>query len=160
MLKLKLQYFGHLMGRANYLEKILVLGKTEGRRRRGRQRKEMVGWHHWLNGHESEQTQEDGDGQGSLACCSSKSWTWLSNWAVTTRPMMPALRPCVEGHALIGDSPFSPGWLHLDSGLLETVDQGSWRELIKENDSLLSALSFWFLRFWIGGWNLYIENAS
>ena len=36
MLKLKLQYFGHLMGRANSLEKTLMLGKTEGRRRRGR----------------------------------------------------------------------------------------------------------------------------
>ena len=38
MLKLKLQYFGHLMQRANALEKILVLGGTEGKRRRGRQR--------------------------------------------------------------------------------------------------------------------------
>ena len=38
MLKLKLQYFGHLMGRTDSLEKILMLGKTEGRRRRGRQR--------------------------------------------------------------------------------------------------------------------------
>ena len=54
-LMLKLQYFGHLMGRANSLEKILMLGKTEGRRRRG-QEDEMVGWHHQLNGHEFEQT--------------------------------------------------------------------------------------------------------
>jgi len=38
MLKLKLQYFGHLMGRAVSLEKILMLGKMEGRRRRGQQR--------------------------------------------------------------------------------------------------------------------------
>ena len=38
ILKLKLQYFGHLMGRANSLEKILMLGKIESRRRRGRQR--------------------------------------------------------------------------------------------------------------------------
>ena len=38
MLKLKLQYFGHLMQRANSLENILILGKIEGRRRRGRQR--------------------------------------------------------------------------------------------------------------------------
>ena len=51
ILKLKLQYFGHLMWRADSFEKILMLGKTEGRRRRGRQ-DEMVGWHHWLNGHE------------------------------------------------------------------------------------------------------------
>ena len=51
MLKLKLQYFGHLMWRANSLEKTLMLGKIEGRRIRGQQ-DEMVGWHHWLNGQE------------------------------------------------------------------------------------------------------------
>ena len=45
MLKVKLQYFGHLMQRADSLEKILMLGKTEGRRRRGQQ-DEMVGWYH------------------------------------------------------------------------------------------------------------------
>ena len=44
MLKLKLQYFGHLMGRADSLEKSLMLGKIEGRRRRGRQRMR------WLDG--------------------------------------------------------------------------------------------------------------
>ena len=45
MLKLKLRYFGHLMRRTNSLEKSLMLGKFEGRRRRGRQ-DEMIGWHH------------------------------------------------------------------------------------------------------------------
>ena len=44
MLKLKLQYFGHLMQRTGSLEKTLMLGKTEGRRRRGRQRMR------WLDG--------------------------------------------------------------------------------------------------------------
>ena len=43
MLKLKLQYSGHLMGRASSLEKTLMLGKTEGRRRRGRQRMRRLG---------------------------------------------------------------------------------------------------------------------
>ena len=54
MLKLKLQYFGHLMQRANSLEKTLVLEKREGRRReeKGMTEDEMVGWHHRLNGHE------------------------------------------------------------------------------------------------------------
>ena len=66
MLKLKLQYFGHLMQRADSLEKTLMLGKMEGRRRVGWQ-DEMVGWHHWLNGHEFEQASGAGDGQGSLA---------------------------------------------------------------------------------------------
>ena len=69
MLKLKLQYFGHLMLRTDSLEKTLVLGKIEGKRRSGWQ-DEVVGWHHQLNGHESEQAPGVGDGQGSLACCS------------------------------------------------------------------------------------------
>ena len=47
-----------------------MLGKTEGRRRRGQQEDEMVGWHHRLDGREFEQALGDGDGQGSLACCS------------------------------------------------------------------------------------------
>ena len=50
MLKLKLQYFGHLMGRADSFEKTLMLGKIEGRRRRGQQRMSEVRWHHRLNG--------------------------------------------------------------------------------------------------------------
>ena len=45
MIKMKLQYSGHLMRRANSLEKILMLRMTAGRRRRGRQ-DDMVGWHH------------------------------------------------------------------------------------------------------------------
>ena len=53
MLKLKLQYFGHLMRRADSFEKTLMLGKIEGRRRRGRE-DEMVGWHHRLYGDEFE----------------------------------------------------------------------------------------------------------
>ena len=52
MLKLKLQSFGHLMRRTDSLEKTLMLGKTEGRRRRGWQEDDMFGWHHQLTGHE------------------------------------------------------------------------------------------------------------
>ena len=55
ILKLKLKYFGHPMGRANSLEKTLMLGKTKGKRRRVMAEDEMVGWHHHLNGHKSEQ---------------------------------------------------------------------------------------------------------
>ena len=51
MLKLKLQYFGHLMLRVDSLEKTLMLGGTEGSRTR-RQQDEMAGWHHRLDGHE------------------------------------------------------------------------------------------------------------
>ena len=53
MLKLKLQYFGHLMQRVDSLEKILMLGRIGARRRRGRQ-DEVAGWHHQLEGHEFE----------------------------------------------------------------------------------------------------------
>ena len=66
MLKLKLQFFDHLMQRTDSLEKTLMLGKIEGERREGATEDEMVGWH----GHEFEQGSGVGDGQGSLACCS------------------------------------------------------------------------------------------
>ena len=63
--KLKLQYFGHLMWRADSLGKILMLGKIEGEKK-GATEDEMVGWHHWLNGQEFEQTLEHSEGQGSM----------------------------------------------------------------------------------------------
>ena len=71
MLKQKLQYFGHLMRRVDSLEKTLMLGKVEGRRRSGATEDEMVGWHHRLNEHEFEQTPGDSEGPGYPACCSS-----------------------------------------------------------------------------------------
>ena len=76
-MKLKLQYFGHLMQRADSLEKTLMLEKIESRRRRGGQEEkgttedEMVGWHHRLNGHGFGWTLGVGDGQGGLTCCDS-----------------------------------------------------------------------------------------
>ena len=70
MLKLKLQYFCHLMQRANSLEKDLDAGKDWGQKEKREAEDEMVGWHHQLNGHEFEQTPRDSEGQGSLACCS------------------------------------------------------------------------------------------
>ena len=70
MLKLKLQYFGHLMGKADSLEKTLMLGGIGGRRRRGRPRMR------WLGGITDSMDMSlsdlrDGDGQGGLACCNS-----------------------------------------------------------------------------------------
>ena len=59
MLKLKLQYFGHLMRRADSFEKTLMLGKIE----KGMTEGEMVGWHRQPNGHEFGSTLRDGDGQ-------------------------------------------------------------------------------------------------
>ena len=70
VLKLKLQYSGHLMRRVDSFEKTLMLGKTEGRGRRGRQRIR------WLDGITAsmdvgEWTPGVGDGQGGLVCCGS-----------------------------------------------------------------------------------------
>ena len=53
MLKLKLQYFGHLMQRVDSLEKTLMLGGTGGREEKGTTEDEMAGWHHQLDGRES-----------------------------------------------------------------------------------------------------------
>ena len=73
MMKLKLQYFGHIIQTANSLEKTLTLGKIEGRRRRGRQRMRWLDGITNSMGHEFEQTLGDSEGQGSLACCSAWS---------------------------------------------------------------------------------------
>ena len=70
MLKLKLRYFGHLIRKANSLEKKDPDARKDGGQEKGATQDEMVGWHHRLNGHEFEQVLGVGDGQGSLACCS------------------------------------------------------------------------------------------
>ena len=78
MLKLKLQYSDHLMWELTHWKRSWG---WEGLRAED----EMVGWHHWLNGHESEQTPGDSEGQRSLECCSPWGWKeadmteWLSN---------------------------------------------------------------------------------
>ena len=69
MLKLKLQSFGHLMRRTDSLKRLWCWERLKVRGE-GDDRGWVVGWHHWLNGHESEQTLGAGDGQGSLVCCS------------------------------------------------------------------------------------------
>ena len=68
MLKLKLEYFGHLMQRADALEKILMLGNTEAKK--GAAEDGMVRQHRPLSVHEFEQTLADSKGQGSLECFS------------------------------------------------------------------------------------------
>jgi len=98
MLKLKLQYFGHLIRRVDSMEKI------KGRRRGGWQMM-MVGSHHWLNGLEAEEIVGDIEEKGSLVCCSSRKsrvgqdWTtiglpwwvcwqsWLYSWGCASRTL-------------------------------------------------------------------------
>ena len=70
MLKLKLQYFGHLIWRVDLLEKTDA-GRDWGQKEKGTTEDEMAGWHHRLDGREFEWTQGVGDGQGGLTCCDS-----------------------------------------------------------------------------------------
>ena len=70
MLKLKLQYFGHLMRRFDSLDKTDA-GRDWGQEEKGTTEDEMAGWHHGLDGRESESTPGVGDGQGGLVCCDS-----------------------------------------------------------------------------------------
>ena len=62
ILKLKVQYFGHLIQRADSVEKTLMLGKIEGQKKKRAAEDEMVRWHHQLKGHEFEQTLGDNEG--------------------------------------------------------------------------------------------------
>ena len=71
MLKLKLQYFSHLIRRVDSLEKTLMLGGIWRQEEKGMTEDEMAGWHHWLDGRESEWAPGVGDGQGGLECCDS-----------------------------------------------------------------------------------------
>ena len=81
VLKLKLQCFGHLMWRVDSLEKTLILGGIWGQEEKGTIEDEMAGWHHWLDGRESEWALGFGDGQGGLACCDSWGRRVGHNWA-------------------------------------------------------------------------------
>ena len=83
MLKLKLQYLGHLMRRVDLLEETLMLGGIWGQEKNGTTEDEMAGWHHQLNGHEFEQGIGVVDGQGGLECCSS----WGSKESDTTEQL-------------------------------------------------------------------------
>ena len=90
MLKLKLQYFGHLMWRADSFEKTDA-GRDWGQEEKGTTEDETVGWHHRLNGHGFGWTLGADDGQGGLTCCSpwahkeSDTIDWL-NWTELNIP--------------------------------------------------------------------------
>ena len=71
MLKLKLQYLGHLMQRTGLIWKDSDAGRDWGQEEKRMTEDEMVEWHHRLDGREFEWTLGDGDGQGGLVCCNS-----------------------------------------------------------------------------------------
>ena len=96
MLKLKLQYFGHLMQRADPFGKDPDAGNDWGPEEKGTTEDEVVGWHHQLNGHEFEQMAGDSKGQGNLVCCSPWSCRVRHDWTTeqqfcTPRPNLSAI---------------------------------------------------------------------
>ena len=80
MLKLKLCYFGHLMGTVNSLEENSNAGKDWRQEEKGTTEDKTVGCHHWHNGHEFEQTGIESEGQGNLARCNPSDCTVEHNW--------------------------------------------------------------------------------
>ena len=86
MLKLKIQYFDHLMWKHWLIWKDPDAGKDWRQEEKGMIEDEMVGWHHQCNEHEFEQAPGVGDGQGGLACCSPwghrvrHDWATVLNW--------------------------------------------------------------------------------
>ena len=91
-LKLKLQYFGHLMWRANSLEKILMLGKTEVKRRRGWKRTRLLDGITDISGCQFDQALGDGDGPGSLVSCSPWGHGVKHDWVTKQQPSTQLLR--------------------------------------------------------------------
>ena len=84
MLKLKLQYFGHLMGRADSLGKNPDAGKDWRHEGKGKTEDKNEGWHHQCDQHEFKYAPVVGNGQGGLTYCShvvQRSWTGLSHWS-------------------------------------------------------------------------------
>ena len=128
MLELKLQYFGHLIQRLIWKDP--GAGKDWGKEEKGTTEVEMVGWHHWLNGHGFGWTLGVGDGQGGLACCSSwdfKEWDtaeWL-NWTENPFSWLHCRQYVAD---LVEFTPrfscqVSPSTVHSDS---ENIAQNNW----------------------------------
>ena len=155
MLKPKLQYFGHLLQRADSLEKTLMLGKAEGSTRRGWQ-DGIVGWHHWLNWPESVKTLGDGEGQGSLVCGiplgpkESDMTQWLNNkkniflYSFIVPITIPVPRLCQPCLPLTVDWTVSPIiYVELLSPNLIIFEYRAFLRLIEVNEVIRVGIIIW-----------------
>ena len=100
MLKLKLHYFGHVVAESWLIGKDPDAGEDWRQEEKGTTEDEMAGWHHWLDGRESEWTRGVGDGKGGLVCCDSwgskeSDTTERLNWAELIDHM--GLPTCLSG---------------------------------------------------------------
>ena len=142
-----------------------MLRKIEGRRRRGRQRM-MVGWHHQLNRHDFEQAPGTGDGQGSLACCSSWSrkesdtterlnWTeyiWSSQVALVVRnsPANAGNKTDSGFNPALGRSPGEGNGNPLQHSCLgNPMDRGAWWATDHGVPKSQRQLSTRAIQFWV-----------
>ena len=110
MLKLKLQYFAHLMWRADSFEKDPDAGKDWGQEEKGTTEDRMVGWHHWLNGHKLSKLWElvmDRKAWRAAIHGVAKSWTRLSDWT--------ELKLVINIRNLVSDTNYFSCWWYLFS---------------------------------------------